>query len=67
MLLAMYTATCRDRDFFRLEREAARLAPEATSCLQEEMKGVKKVCDDMQDKPESGCQKASADARQEVL
>ena len=47
--LAVCNTTCRDRNLFCQERDAARLAARATSGLQKEPEGVKMVCADLQD------------------
>ena len=66
--MIVYREACRDRDQFRQERDAARLATEAATRLKEELDTVKRQRDDLQAKlvdPER--QGAATEARLEVL
>ena len=68
MPLTVYREACRDRDQFRQERDAARLAAEAASRLMEELDTVKRQRDDLQAKlVDSERQRAGSEARPEVL
>ena len=48
--MIVYREACRDRDQFRQERDAARLAAEAATRLKEELDTVKRQRDDLQAK-----------------
>ena len=66
--MIVYRETCRDCDQFRQERDAARLAAEATTRLKEELDTVKRQRDDLQAKlVDAERQGAAAEARLEVL
>ena len=65
--MIVYREACRDRDQFRQERDAARLAAEAATGLKEEMDTVKRHPDDLQAKlVDAERQGAAAEARLEV-
>ena len=66
--MTVYREACRDREQFRQERNAARLAAEAASRLKEEMDTVKRQRDDLQAQlVDSACQRAGSKARLVVL
>ena len=66
--MIVYREACPDRDEFRHERDAARLATEAATRLKEELDTVKRQRDDLQAKlVEVERQGATTEARLEVL
>ena len=66
--MTVYREACCDRDEFRQERDAARLAAEAASRLKEELDTVKRQRDDLQAQlVDFGRQRAGSEARLEVL
>ena len=66
--MIVYREACRDRDQFRQERDAARLAAEAATRLKKELDTVKRQRDDLQAKlVDAERQGAATEARLEVL
>ena len=66
--MMVYREACRDRDQFGQEQDAARLAPEAATRLEEGLDTVKRQRDDLQAKlVDAERQGVTAEARQEVL